>query len=104
MASYLSSSAKIQKLYGITNSFARSSDNSARQDRSVCITYGGWTNRSIHEATAWYIRDSHAQTQEPIEIARSITDSHARTGTTSKKRKIRAGKQMDVASLLGAFR
>jgi hypothetical protein len=108
VASYLTSSTKIQKLYDMTKTIAQPPDSSDEEVRSVCITYGGWANRSIYEATTWFIRDTTVQVQiqiqKPSQVMQTSDTAQDRVGTTNKKRKIRIGKQMDVGSLLGAFR
>jgi hypothetical protein len=103
-ASYFTSSQKMQKLYDLTKLIVQPPIESNEKDRSVCITYGGWTNSTIHEATAWYTRDPQAQPQKPPEVTQAVKRSQESPKDATKRRKVRLGKQMDVGSLLGAFR
>jgi hypothetical protein len=103
-ASYLTSSRKLQRLYSLTQTLAQSPHEEDEQARSVCITYGGWANRSIHEATAWFIRDLEASSSKTSEQIQPAAVPQEKAGNVAKKRKIRTGKQMDVGCLLGAFK
>ncbi|KAH8727092.1 hypothetical protein GQ44DRAFT_612021 [Phaeosphaeriaceae sp. PMI808] len=108
-ASYLTSAQKLKRLQDLMKeNEQRASMAPGADDRSVCITYGGWANRSIHECTLWYIREfkTLAQNQMPKITAESENGSSSKAGgrAANKKRKLRVGKQVDVGSLLGAFR
>jgi hypothetical protein len=103
-ASYYTSSQKTQKLYDVTKKLGQSPIEATEKEHSVCITYGGWTNRSIHEATAWYIRDLQGQPPKPLEVTQAVKRSQESPKNESKKRRVRLAKQMDVGSLLGAFK
>jgi hypothetical protein len=103
-ASYLTSSTKTKKLYDLTNKIAESSGSSTKRTRSVCITYGGWTSRSIYEATSWFVRNLQASRQKSPTVAQPVSVSTEKTINAAKRRKLRVGKQMDVGSLLGAFK
>ncbi|KAH7393904.1 hypothetical protein DE146DRAFT_757385 [Phaeosphaeria sp. MPI-PUGE-AT-0046c] len=101
--SYLTSTRKIQQLYNLTKVLDQTSRVSAEEDRSVSLTYGGWANRSIYEATAWFIRDYRQEVSENSKAKQPATSSTKGEGNLAKKRKIRPTKQMDVGSFLGAF-
>jgi hypothetical protein len=103
-ASYSTSSSKIQQLYCLTQKLAQPPYQKDAEDRSVCITYGGWANRSIYEATAWFIRDLQTAPSEALEHPQPSAGTQDKVGNVAKKRKIRTGKQIDVGCLLGAFR
>jgi hypothetical protein len=103
-ASYYTSTQKTQKLYDVTKKLGQTSVDATEKEHSVCITYGGWTNRSIHEATAWYIRNREVQPPKPPEVTQAVKRSQETPKNESKKRKVRLAKQMDVGSLLGAFK
>jgi hypothetical protein len=94
----------MQRLYDLTKLLVQPPIESTDKDRSVCITYGGWTSRSIHEATAWYIRNLQVQLQKPSEVGQAVKRPQESPKNVTKKRKVRLEKQMDVGSLLGAFR
>jgi hypothetical protein len=104
--SYLTSSQKAQKLYELTKSLEQQplKPIEPEKDHSVCITYGGWANRSIHEATTWYIRNLEVQLPKPPEVTQAVKRPQEAPKDANKKRKVRLGKQVDVGSLLGAFR
>jgi hypothetical protein len=92
----------MQKLYDFTKSLDRPLQSSTGKDYSVCLTYGGWSNRIIYEATTWFVRN--VQPVKPAEVAQTVKRPQDRPENASKKRKVRLEKQMDVGSLLGAFR
>jgi hypothetical protein len=103
-ASYLTSSAKMQRLYDLSTALlSPPAIRKTPEERSVSLTYGGWTNRSIYEATAWFTRDACAMQTSNM---RSKEEGKAGSldGNVAKKRKLRTGRQMDVGSFLGAFR
>ncbi|OAK95068.1 hypothetical protein IQ06DRAFT_232421 [Phaeosphaeriaceae sp. SRC1lsM3a] len=101
--SYTTRTRKIQQLYDLTKVLQRTSGESAEEYRSLSLTYGGWANRSIYEATAWFIRDFLQEVSECSKAEKTVANAPKRDGNVAKKRKIRTTKQMDVGSFLGAF-
>ncbi|KAH7094930.1 hypothetical protein FB567DRAFT_16028 [Paraphoma chrysanthemicola] len=102
-ASYLTSSTKVQQLHTLTDVLKPPPSEKPEISRSICITYGGWANRSIYEATSWFIRSQQLPEQKPhAPLVQEVIKSAGAEGA-NKKRKVRSGKRLDVGSLLGAF-
>jgi hypothetical protein len=99
-ASYLTSSKKLQQLHDLTELLAPPSSSKSEASHSIYITYGGWANRSIYEATSWFIRS--VQPPAPI-LSEAQVPQNKELENVNKKRKVRSGKRLDVGSLLGAF-
>jgi hypothetical protein len=75
------------------------------------MTYGGWAERDIHmiteqihEETKWFVRDLGAQPVKAPEAAQAIKRTQDGSDDTSKRRRVRQGKQTDVGSLLMTFK
>lgn len=103
-SSYHTSYSKAQKLYHMTKRFVQPADEEVDEDRSVCITYGGWTDRqSLHEAASWYVRYTLREPPKNEEELPAQLELPGRTTNANKKRKVRGGRQMDLRSLLGGF-
>jgi hypothetical protein len=56
------------------------------------------------EATSWFVHDLEIPIQKSAVSVRSVSAFSEKTGNVTKKRKLRVGKQLDVGSLLGAFK
>jgi hypothetical protein len=103
-SSYHTSSDKARKLYHLTKTFVQPSCDTLEEERSVCLAYGGWADRSMtHEATSWFVRYSQRELPAEPEIPEIPATFQDATGNANRKRKIRSRKRMDVGSLLGAF-
>lgn len=84
-------------------SFVQPSADVMEEDRSVCLTYGGWTNRSMYEATSWFVRYSLRERPDVEDISKDAVELQPTEMIASKKRKVRDDKRLDVGSLLGSF-
>jgi hypothetical protein len=93
----------MQQLYDFAKSIGQPLQNPPAECRSVSITYAGRTNKSKWEATEWFVRDPDAQLVKAPEAAQAIKRTQNGPQDTSKKKKVRLGKKMDVGSLLGTF-
>lgn len=103
-SSYHTSYSKAQKLHCLTKRFVQPAGEEVENDRSVCITYGGWTDRqSLHEAASWYVRYTLRESPKAEEEVSLRLEVPERTSSANKKRKVRGGRQLDIGSLLGAF-
>jgi hypothetical protein len=101
-SSYHTTATKAQQLHHLTKKFVEPSCDEAEADRTVCITYGGWTDRAgMHEAASWFVRYSQREPVELVEEMKPNTAPPATADSANKKRKIR--RQMDVGSMLGTF-
>ncbi|KAF2827263.1 hypothetical protein CC86DRAFT_393468 [Ophiobolus disseminans] len=104
-SSYHTNYSKARKLYHLTKTFAHPSRDKSEEDRSVCITYGGWADRIItYEATSWFIRYSQREAPEDLEMPGVVVVPQDRAESANKRRKVRSRKNMDIGALLGAFR
>ena len=103
VTSYTTSTRKMQQLYDLTKILEQTSNDSMAEARSVSLAYGGWANRSMYEATAWFIQDQQPQISEGPRAEQPVASTPGRASNVSKKRKIRTTKQMVVGSFLGAF-
>lgn len=106
-SSYHTSYTKAQKLYDLTRTFVQPAGEKVEETRSVCITYGGWTDRhSLHEAASWYVRymlRELPKAEEEAVVCSGSLEISAGATNANKKRKVRGGRQMDIGSLLGGF-
>lgn len=103
-SSYHTTYSKAQQLFQLTRAFTRSADEKIEEDRSVCITYGGWTDRqSLHEAATWYVRYTLRKAPKPEEPVNEQAEFSNLATVANKRRKVRSGKQADIGSMLGAF-
>jgi hypothetical protein len=113
---FLNSCQKTQQLYTFTKSLDQPlrsppPETPPEEYRSVCITYGGWAERDIHmktekihDETKWFVRNLGAQPVKAPRAARAIKRTQDGSDDTSKKRRVRQGKQTDVGSLLMTFK
>jgi hypothetical protein len=103
-SSYHTSYSKAQRLYHLTKRFVQPAGEDIDEDRSVCITYGGWTDRqSVHEAASWYVRYTLREPSKNEEEIVVQAELPGKASNSNKKRKVRGGRQMDLGSLLGGF-
>jgi hypothetical protein len=115
-SNFLNSCQKTQQLYTFIKSLDQPllsppPETLTEKYRSVCMTYGGWAERDIHmiteqihEETKWFVRDLGAQPVKAPEAAQAIKRTQDGSDDTSKRRRVRQGKQTDVGSLLMAFK